>query len=241
MPGSVFNADPQTTTRSYAKTDPALPQLGQIQLFPPSLPSQQQDLVNGNLLRNIFGNVNYDVVGNMTNTVSVNKTETIVGNHEHTVNQDLTHTVKGKTTETKLGKHSHTNVGSRVNHFVGTVSDFYEAAAKEIYVQELLTKIKEWTRNDLVESSVKGVEMAAKGLSAEAVVYSISAHKTGLKLGGEELTLKETKVQLHASAHKLRLQASKLVCTALLVGVLELGTPFKPNALPRPTPITPFD
>ncbi|WP_158819336.1 hypothetical protein [Granulicella sp. S156] len=35
--------------------------------------------------------------------------------------------------------------------------------------------------------------------------------------------------------------ASKFICTAILIGVLELGMSFKPNALPRPTPITPPD
>lgn len=241
MPENVFNANPQTTTRSYAKTDPALPQLGQIPLFPPSLPSQQQDLVNGNLLRNIYGNVNYGVVGNMINTVSLDKTETISGNHEHTVVKDMKHTVQGNTTETKLGKHSHTNVGNRTNHYVGTVNDYYQAVATEIHPGLWVTHINEWAIRNHIEFSVRYAALAAQILSVEAVVGSISARKTGLKLGGEELSVQDAKMELHAHADKLRLQASKLICTALLVGVLELGTPFKPNALPRPTPITPFD
>ena len=39
----------------------------------------------------------------------------------------------------------------------------------------------------------------------------------------------------------VRLASTKLVVTAALVGVLKFGTPFKPNAIPAPTPITPFD
>lgn len=70
---------------------------------------------------------------------------------------------------------------------------------------------------------------------------TVTARVTGLKVGGAELDLKTWRVNIAATSTKIRAHSTRLIVTAILIGVLSLGTPFKPNALPRPSPITPFD
>ncbi|MGO4212670.1 hypothetical protein AB4043_17825 [Terriglobus sp. YAF25] len=48
-------------------------------------------------------------------------------------------------------------------------------------------------------------------------------------------------VKIAAIKTAIRLTSAKLMVTGALIAMLRFGTPFKPNALPAPTPITPFD
>ena len=237
-----FDGSPQVCTRTYGATDQLLPPLGTIQLLPSSLPSQEQDLVTGDVNRDITGNVLYLLTGNRNNTTTLNLSDTVNGNHDYLLQQKLTHTVQGPTNETKHGPHLHSNSSSRIDNFTGTVSRFFQAETKELHPEQWLQKFKDWAHYSNYYVKINGLDVAISYVSKVSIAsYTITARKAGLKIGGSELTLHDTHLKIAATTNHIKAHASKIVCTAILIGVLSVGTPFKPNALPRPTPITPFD
>ena len=237
-----FKGQPIVPTRSYARQDSALPSLGTIQLLPSSLLSQEQDLVQGDVRRAITGNVFYNLTGNRSNTTTANVTDLILANHNYTLGNQLTHTVNGPTNEIKHGAHTHQNSSTRNDTFIGSVSRFFQDTTKEIHPEQWLQKWNNYMAYKDFSHKASSVDVSLAYVSKISMSTStVTARVTGLKVGGAELDLKTWRVNIEATSTKIRAQASKLVCTALLIGVLELGTPFKPNALPRPTPITPLD
>jgi hypothetical protein len=55
------------------------------------------------------------------------------------------------------------------------------------------------------------------------------------------LDAKAIDLKIAAIKTSVRTASAKLLVTGALIAVLRFGTPFKPNALPAPTCITPFD
>jgi hypothetical protein len=238
----TFDASPATKTRKYGATDNALPPLGQIQLLPSSLPSQEQDLVHGNVKRDITGDVRYSLMGNQTNTTTKDVIDTIVGNHTYTLTKNLHHTVQGNTNQSKLGTHFTSNVGQVTNINVGPVTRSFQAPTTETHpeewYQQFNTQRKAYFLNESI--GVRKIDCYAFVLAADLAKLSIDASK--MDLVGIQLKVSPGKtVELVPLAMQVKVASCKLIATALLIGVLSLGTPFKPNALPRPTPITPFD
>jgi hypothetical protein len=238
----VFAGAKETLTRSYATIDPSLPSLGQIQLLPSSLPAQQQDLVHGNLKRDIFGNVVYTLTGNSVNKTTANVTDTILGNHSYTLQQNLTHTIQGNTKESKLGTHFSSNVGQRTDNFVGAVNRNFQSPTTEKHPEswfQQFTNTFQWKENNHNYGITK-IDLFGFVFGADVSKVSIDITKLDL-IGVQFKTSPLAVVDLIAMKHKLYLATCKFIVTGLLIGMLELGTPVKPNALPRPTIITPFD
>lgn len=238
----VFAGAKETLTRSYATIDPSLPPLGQIQLLPSSLPAQEQDLVHGNVKRDIFGNILYTLTGSSTNKTTVNVMDTIQGNHIYTLQQNLKHTVQGNTTESKLGQHFHSNVGQRTDTFVGPVNRNFQSPTTEkhpeSWFQQFTNTFQEKHNNHTY--GLTKIDLYGFVFSADFSKVALDATKMDL-VGVQFKTSPMMVVDLIAMKHKLYLATCKFIVTGLLIGMLELGTPVKPNALPRPTIITPFD
>ena len=238
----VFAGAKETLTRSYATIDSSLPPLGQIQLLPGSLPAQEQDLVHGNVKRDIFGNVFYTLTGNSVNTTTGNVTDTIQGNHTYTVLQNLKHSVQGNTTESKLGKHFHSNVGQRTDNFVGPVNRNFQSPTTEKHPETWFQQFTNTFQRKTFNHTYGITKVDLYGFVFSADVSKVALDATKLDLVGFQLkTSPMMVVDLIAMKHKLYLATCKFIVTGLLIGMLELGTPVKPNALPRPTIITPFD
>lgn len=237
----VFAGDKETLTRSYATIDPSLPPLGQIQLNG-SLPTQEQDLVHGNVKRDIFGNVLYTLTGSANNLTTVNIADTIQGSHTYTLQQNLKHSVLGNTTESKLGTHFHSNVGQRTDTFVGPVNRTFQSPTNEKHPEswfQQFTNTFQWKEHNHSYGITK-IDLFGFVLGVDVAKISVDVSKLDL-VGVHLKTSPMTVVDLIAMKHKLYLATCKFIVTGLLIGMLELGTPVKPNALPRPTIITPFD
>lgn len=238
----VFAGAKETLTRSYAAVDPSLPALGQIQLLPGSLPSQEQDLVHGNIKRDVVGNVLYTLTGSSVNKTTSNVTDTILGNHTYTLQQNLTHTIQGNTKESKLGTHFSSNVGQRTDNFVGAVNRNFQSPTTEKHPESWFQQFSNTFQLKNFNHSYGTTKIDIFGFVLGLDVAKISVDATKLDLVGNQFkTSPYTSVDLIALKHKLYLATSKFIVTGMLIGMLELGTPVKPNALPRPTIITPFD
>jgi hypothetical protein len=238
----VFAGAKETITRSYATIDPSLPSLGQIQLQPGSLPAQQQDLVHGNIQREIVGNVMYTLTGSSVNKTTSNVTDTILGNHSYMLQQNLTHTIQGNTKESKLGTHFSSNVGQRTDNFVGAVNRNFQSPTTEKHPEswfQQFTDTFQWKDHNHSYGNTK-IDIFQFVLGVDGAKISVDMHKLDL-VGVQFKTSPLAVVDLIAMKHKLYLATCKFIVTGLLIGMLELGTPVKPNALPRPTIITPFD
>ena len=164
-----FDGSPQVCTRTYGATDQLLPPLGTIQLLPSSLPSQEQDLVTGNVNRDITGNVLYLLTGNRNNTTTLNLSDTVNGNHDYLLQQKLTHTVQGPTVETKHGAHMHSNSSSRIDNFTGTVSRFFQAETKEMHPEQWLQKFEHWAHYSNYYVKINWIDIAVSFVSKVSV------------------------------------------------------------------------
>jgi hypothetical protein len=238
----VFSGAKKIVTRSYATTDTSLPPLGQIQLLPSSLPAQEQDLVHGNVKRDIFGNVFYTLTGNSTNKTTGNVSDTILGNHTYALQQNLKHSVQGNTTESKLGKHFSSNVGQRTDNFVGPVNRNFQSPTTEKHPETWFQQFEHTFQQKNFNHSygITKVDLYGFVFSADGAKVALDATKMDL-VGIHFKTSPLMVVDLIAIKQKVYTATCKFIITGLLIGMLELGTPFKPNALPRPTIITPFD
>jgi hypothetical protein len=235
----TFDASPATKTRKYGATDNALPPLGQIQLLPSSLPSQEQDLVHGNVKRDITGDVRYSLMGNQTNTTTKDVIDTIVGNHTYTLTKNLHHTVQGNASETVSGTEFTSNVGQVTNLFVGPVIRGYQAATTETHPESWFQSHNCQFKSYLTNTSVGVTKIDVWGLvvAADGAKLSIDGMKMDL-IGRLFKTVPFSEVDLLPNQQKICAAVSKVVVTTLLIGVLYAGTTFKPNALPRPAPFS---
>lgn len=238
----VFAGAKETLTRSYATIDPSLPALGQIQLLPGSLPSQGQDLVHGNIKRDIFGTVSYTLTGSSVNKTTVNVTDTIYGNHTYMLQQNLKHTVRGNTTKSKLGSHFSSNVGQRTDNFVGPVNRNFQSPTTENHPETWFQQFHNTFQYKEFNHTYGRTKIDVFGFVFSLDVAKVAVNATKMDLVGTQFkTSPMMVVDLIAMKHKLYMATCKFIVTGLLIGMLELGTPVKPNALPRPTIITPFD
>jgi hypothetical protein len=238
----AFDATPAVKTRKYGANDNALPPLGQIQLLPSSLPSQEQDLVHGNVKRDITGDVIYTLTGNQTNTTTKNVTDTILGNHDYTLTKNLDHMVQGNTTESKLGTHFTSNVGQVTNLNVGTVTRNFQAATTETHPETWMQNHNIQWKNYVMNGSAGVSKIDTYGFVLAATGGKLAIDATKMDLTGRLFkTVPFCEVNLVPVQQRIIGSAIKIMCTGLLIGVLYAGTAFKPNAAPTPTPLTPFD
>jgi hypothetical protein len=231
----------KTSTREYFAGDQTLPSLGQIQLLPASLPSQEQDLVIGDVRRNIIGNFFYNLEGNKVSTITGNETETVLGYRDFFLQGTLTDQVVGTATQTKYGKHFYHNASDRTDTFVGTVNRFYQAQLTEHHPETWLKKIQsainfEWF------AMKSGVEYITILVNANSF-YGIKADFSALKVDTSfrKMDFGGTKLDIKAIKNSVTGYVGRVLATALLVGMIYASTTFKPNALPRPSPLTPLE
>jgi hypothetical protein len=237
----TISATTKTPTRNYFPNDQKLPSLGTIQLLPASLPSQEQDLVTGNVRRNITGNLFYKLTGSHYSTITQNEIETVLGNREFYLQGTLKDEVGGTANETKYGKHFYHNACERSDTFTGPVHRFYQAQLDEHHPETWLQKKFNFLHyeNFAMKSGLVTITLVASAFTVNPLKVDV----VGLKIDifKNKMDAGQMKTVITASANKVHLQVRKVVLTAVLVGALYAGTAFKPNALPRPSPITPFD
>jgi hypothetical protein len=237
----TISAATKTSTRNYFPDDQTLPPLKKIQLLPASLPSQEQDLVTGDVRRSITGNVIYNLTGNLFSTITQNENETVLGDRQFYLKGTLTDQVVGTANETKYGKHFYHNASERTDTFTGPVHRFYQAQLDEHHPETWLQRKFNFLhyenfamKSGLVTITLVGSAFTVNPLKVDVVGLKIDIFKNKMDAG-------QVKTVITESANKVHLQVRKVVLTAVLVGALYAGTAFKPNALPRPSPITPFD
>lgn len=231
----------KTSTRTYFAGDQTLPALGQIQLLPASLPSQEQDLVIGVVRRNITGNFFYNLTGNKVSTITGDETEEVLGNRDFFLQGTLTDQVIGTATQTKYGKHFYHNASERTDTFTGTVNRFYQAQLSEHHPETWLRKIQKAINFEWFAMK-SGVEYITILVNANSF-YGIKADFSALKVDASwrKMDFGGTKLEIQSIKNAVLGYVGRVLATALLAGMLYASTPFKPNALPRPSPITPFD
>jgi hypothetical protein len=236
-----ISAATKTVTRQYFQGDNSLPSLGKIQLLPSSLPSQEQDLVKGNVRRQITGDSYFKLIGNYYSTITKDEKEKVLGNREFFLQGTLKDEVKGIANETKYNKHFYHNASERTETFTGTVHRFYQAQLDEHHPETWLKKIQNFMhyenfamKSGITTVTLVGAAFNVNALKADAVGLKIDIFKSKMDAG-------EVKTAIVGSVNYVSLQTRKIILTAALLGALSMGTPFKPNALPRPSPITPFD
>lgn len=231
----------KTPTQSYFAGDQKLPALGQIQLLPSSLPSQEQDLVTGDVRRNITGDFFYCLTGNKASLITKDENEEVLGNRDFFLWGTLTDQVVGTATQTKYGKHFYHNASDRTDTFVGTVNRSYQAQLTEHHPETWLKKIQsainfEWF------AMKSGVEYITILVNANSF-YGIKADFSALKVdtSWRKMDFGGTKLEIEAIKNSVSGYVGGVVITALLIGLIISSTAFKPNALPRPSPLTPLE
>lgn len=230
-----------TKTRKYGASDNSLPPLGSISLDPGSLPAQEQDLVHGMVKRDIYGDLFYQQTGTIFYTLNgtrIDRTtqdvsQVIEGNHTYSLIQNRSDTIQGN---------MFFNItGNTTEVFIGKVDRTYQANTAEKHPESWFQRFENMFQNKNTNytfgiSKFDGYGIVLGLTGSKISIDAIKVDVAGLvfKRGPIDFDITEFK-------GKVRTTVGKVLCTGLLIALLHLGTPFKPNALPRPTPITPFD
>lgn len=236
-----FAQSPSTATRSYGAKDFSLPPMGAIPFNPGGLSAQEMDRVNGNVKIFIKGDVQYHLNGNLDSTVEQNEKLLVKGNKTAYLKGNLIDTIHGTCTETKNGKHFHTNSSERTNTFIKIRQQYFHASTfdhlPETHFQNFLTKIN-WEN----ETHKMGfLTASAFALYFAANLVKVDLNVTKVDVCNSKIEAKQIKAAISNMSMKIRMQTCALTLAGAMFGAIHFGTPFKPNALPRPTPITPFD
>jgi hypothetical protein len=230
-----------TKTRKYGASDNSLPPLGNISLDPGSLPAQEQDLVHGKVKRDIYGDLYYQQTGTIFYTLNGNRidrttqnvSQVIQGNHIYSLVKNLSQTIQGN--------QFFSITGNTTEFYVGKVDRTYQMNTTEKHPESWFQKFEK-----IFQMKNMNYSFGVSKLDAYMIVLGLSGSKIsvdGIKVDVLGLNVKRGPIDFDITEFKAKVRTTvgKVLCTGLLIGLLTLGTPFKPNALPRPTPITPFD
>ena len=197
--------------------------------------------ISGNTTSNITGDNKYTLTGNSTSLITGTLTETINTDHDYKVLTNLKSYVKGTTTEENVGKHISSNTGPVTEAFVGPVDRRYEATTTEEHPEDWIEKIEKKFHFEIFKYETFGTVASASGIKVDVMGASVCVRRVGLGVGAEEGQFKLQKLKVVSSEEELHESMVDTFALQMHLGAMDAGTPFKPNALPRPTPLTPFD
>ncbi|MGO4515689.1 hypothetical protein AB4Y89_07845 [Terriglobus sp. 2YAB30_2] len=238
----VMDTSIKIGTRTYGTDDAKLPTMGARIPFSGSPAFQEWDEVTGNVLREIRGNLNYYQTGDMTSILSGTLNETITTDHNYTLNGNLTSTVVQSTNVSHFGPHMQLNGNTRTEHFTGVTTRNYQGDLVETHPESWLQSFKDcFHRYDLRVTlyDIAKLDVCTTATTINGAKFDLSMWKGDISVF--RMDTKAIDVKIAAIKTAIRLTSAKLMVTGALIAMLRFGTPFKPNALPAPTPITPFD
>ena len=238
----VMDTSIKVGTRTYGTSDAKLPPLGPKIPFSGAPPFQEWDEVTGNVMREIKGNLFYNQTGDMTSYLSGTLDEEIATNHIYTLLGNLTSIVGETSNLTYYGAYTQLNGSTRMESFTGQATRKYEANLTETHPESWFQDFKDcFHRYDLRVTfyDVAKLDVCTTATTINGSKFDVSMWKGDISVF--RLDTKAIDVKITAIKAFVGVTASKLLVTGALIAVLRFGTPFKPNALPAPTPITPFD
>ncbi|GGG98954.1 hypothetical protein [Silvibacterium dinghuense] len=238
----VMDTEIKIGTRTYGTSDHLLPPLGPRIPFNGSPAFQEWDEVTGNVMREIRGNLIYNQTGNMTSVLSGTLDELIETDHIYLLMGNLTATVSQKSNLTFFGPYMQLNGSTRTEHFTGKVTRQYEDTLSESQPETWLQYFKDiFHRYDFRVTlyDVLKLDVCVAAVSINGAKFDVSMWKGDINM----FKLDTASIDAEIKKFKATVSAlwAKTLVTGALIAVLRFGTPFKPNALPAPTPITPFD
>lgn len=236
-----FAQPASTSTRSYGNKDFSLPPMGAIP-FNGSPAAQEVERVTGNVKTFIKGDVQYHLDGNLNSLIDKNENLIVKGNKTAYLKGNLIDIIHGNCTETKNGKHIHTNNAERTNTFIKIRQQYFHSPTydhlPEQHYQTFQQKIN-W-ENETHKSGIITSSLFFLYLSTN-VIGKLDVNGVKVDLCKFKIDNKQLGVYISNLKAEIKSQVVALTLAGALFGAIHFGTPFKPNALPRPTPITPFD
>jgi len=238
----VMDTSIKVGTRTYGTSDAKLPPMGPKIPFSGAPPFQEWDEVTGNVMREIKGNLFYNQTGNMTSYLSGTLDEMIATDNLYTLVGNLTSSVGQTTNLSFYGPYLELNGSTRSESFTGVTTRKYEANLTETHPESWFQDFKDcFHRYDLRVTfyDVAKLDVCTTATTINGSKFDVSMWKGDIsvfRLDTTEIDLKIKKIKAF-----IGVTSSKLIVTGALIAVLRFGTPFKPNALPTPTPITPVD
>lgn len=238
----VMDTTIKVDTRTYGTDDAKLPTLGPRIPFNGAPAFQEWDEVTGNVMREIRGNLNYVQTGNMTSFLSGTLDEYIETDYICTVVGNLTFTIEGTSNLSYYGAYVQLNGNTMTEHFTGIATRLYQSNLVEKHPETWL----QWFTDSFHRYDLRITLYDILKLDVCVAAVSVNGAKFDASMWKGEISVYKTKFEAIETAisgfvTKIRALSNKLIVTSALIGILRFGTPFKPNALPAPTPITPFD
>lgn len=238
----VMDTSIKIGTRTYGQNDNTLPSLGPKIPLSGAPPFQEWDEVTGNISRGIKGNLFYDQQGNITSFLSGTLDETIGGDHCYYLIGNLDWTVVQTSKITYFGAYTQLNANTRSEHFTGKTTRNYESDLSETHPESWLQYFMDcFHRYDLRVQlyDIAKIDVCTSAISINGAKFDLNMWKGDISVF--RLDTKAIDLKIAAIKTSIRTASAKLLVTGALIAVLRFGTPFKPNALPAPTIITPFD
>jgi hypothetical protein len=238
----VMDTSIKVDTRTYGKDDHKLPAMGPRIDLNGAPAFQEWDEVTGKVMREIRGNLFYSQIGSMTSYISGDLDESIGGNHTYVLEGNLTHTVLQTVTSTTFGAYMQLNGSTRTETFTGAVTRQYQAKLTEHHPESWLqdfTDCFHFYVFRLQGYGIAKVDLATFALSVNGGKLDLNMWKGDISVF--RMDTKNIDVKISNIKTKIHTMAVKLLLTGALIAALYFGTPFKPNALPTPTILTPLE
>lgn len=239
---SVMDTSIKIGTRTYGQTDNALPALGPKIPLSGAPPFQEWDEVTGNISRQIKGNLFYNQQGDINFFLSGTLDELIGTDHSYYLVGNLIWIVGKSSQITYFGPYTQLNGSTRSEHFTGKTTRNYESNLSETHPESWLQYFMDcFHRYDLRVQlyDVMKLDVCTSAISINGAKFDLNMWKGDISVF--RLDTKAIDLKIAAIKTSIRTASAKLLVTGALIAVLRFGTPFKPNALPAPTCITPFD
>jgi hypothetical protein len=200
----------------------------------------QWDQINGSRTAFFTNDVDITILGNFAHTTTKNRIDNVRADH--------TTMVGGTLSQTMLGTHNQLNIGPRNNTLLSNQTISHTSPAQhttpvdwvQVFARYLSSEWYSW-KFGLTKLDTFVASMGVYGASAGVYGFKCDAGLVKGDLFRAKFDQKDISAKFHTISQKVKLFAGKMIVTAALIGILRFGTPFKPNALPAPTPITPFD
>jgi hypothetical protein len=238
----VMDTSIKVGTRTYGTNDHKLPALGPKIDLNGRPPVQEWDEVTGPIMREIRGSLFYSQLGTMTSYVSGDLEETIGGNHTYGLEGNLMHSVLQTVTSTTFGAYTQLNGSTRTETFTGQVTRLYQAKLTEHHPESWLqdfTDCFHFYVFRLQGYGIAKIDLATFALSVNGGKLDLNMWKGDISVF--RMDTKDIDVKISNIKTKIHTMAVKLLLTGALIAALYFGTPFKPNALPTPTILTPLE
>lgn len=198
-------------------------------------------LVKGDRWQQVVGSMTENFTGNVTSNITQNQTLMVTGDRTKQVAGNHVETVVGNRTDSTIGPHTEVNVSARNNTYVSPKVELHSSPRCTEEVGIFMKSVETLLERGGLKMTDVQQKIDISGISTALFLQKLDIGMLAGKVVVADAGTKQLKTDIANMFNQVATVCPKIIVTGALVGLLESGVAFKPNAMPEPTPITPFD